>query len=83
MDTVSDSKGGLDSIQQHLCKIETSLEKTLASLNYIREPTPQSANDEQSKAESEGTIPSITHTAGRLQKLVDSIATTTSVIRYG
>ncbi len=83
MDTVSDSKGGLDNIQQHLCKIETSLEKTLSSLNYIKEPTPTSENDSSEKIESEGTIPSITHTAGRLQKLVDSIATTVSVIRYG
>ncbi len=83
MDEVSDSKGGLDSIQQHLCKIENSLEKTLGSLNYIKEPTPSATSEDQAKADSEGTVPSITHTASRLQKLADNIATTVSVIRYG
>ena len=76
-------KGGLDAIQQNLCKIEDSFEKTLHSLNYIREPTPTTENDESPKADSEGTVPSITHTVSRLQKLAESLATTVSVIRYG
>ena len=83
MDNAETSKGGLDNIQQQLCKIENSLEKTLGSLNYVKEPTPSDKCDEESKIDSEGTIPSITHTVGRLQKLSESLATTVSAIRYG
>lgn len=83
MDNAETSKGGLDNIQQQLCKIENSLEKLLGSLNYVREPTPSADSEDEAKTDSEGTIPSITHTVGRLQKLAESLATTVSVIRYG
>ena len=83
MDEVGEKKGGLDNIQQKLCKIEDSLDKTLGSLQYIREPQPRTESDEAKKADSDGTIPSITHTADRLQKIADNIAGTVSSIRYG
>ena len=48
---LEEKKGGLDNIQQRLCKVEDSFEKTLTSLNYIREPKPQECDDEATKAE--------------------------------
>lgn len=80
---LEEKKGGLDNIQQRLCKVEDSFEKTLTSLNYIREPKPQECDDEATKAETEGTIPSIVHTVDRLQRLADNMASTLTAIRYG